>query len=37
MKEMGVLARAGFPRDIAGEALGMSREAAETRIFELRR
>jgi regulatory protein len=37
MKEMGLLARAGFSRDIADQALKMSREEAETRIFELRR
>jgi regulatory protein len=37
MKEMGVLARAGFSRDIAKQALETSREDAENRIFELRR
>jgi regulatory protein len=36
-KEMGVLARAGFSRDIAQQALDVSREDAEARIFELRR
>jgi regulatory protein len=36
-KEMGVLARAGFARDIARQALDASREEAETRIFDLRR
>ncbi len=37
MKEMAILARAGFARDIAGEALDVSLEDAETRIFDLRR
>jgi regulatory protein len=37
MKEMGLLARAGFSRDIAERALDTSREDAESRIFELRR
>ena len=37
MKETGVLARAGFSRDIAEQALQTSREDAEARIFELRR
>jgi regulatory protein len=37
MKEMGMLARAGFSRDIADKALEMPREDAESRIFELRR
>jgi regulatory protein len=37
MKELGLLARAGFSRDIADQALQMSREEAERRIFELRR
>jgi regulatory protein len=37
VKEMGVLARAGFARDIAQQALDASREDAEARIFELRR
>jgi regulatory protein len=37
MKEMGLLARAGFPRDIAEQALDTSQEDAESRIFELRR
>jgi regulatory protein len=36
-KEMGVLARAGFSRDIARQALDASREDAEARIFNLRR
>jgi regulatory protein len=35
-KELGLLARAGFSRDIALQALEMSREEAERRIFELR-
>jgi regulatory protein len=37
VKEMGVLARAGFSRDIAKQALDTSREEADNRIFELRR
>lgn len=37
MKEMGLLARAGFSRDIAEQALATSREDAESRILELRR
>ncbi len=37
MKEMGVLARAGFSRDVAAQALETSLEDAEARIFELRR
>jgi regulatory protein len=37
MKEMGLLARAGFSRDVAEGALRMTREEAESRIFELRR
>jgi regulatory protein len=37
MKEMGVLARAGFSRDVAQQALDTPREDAEVRIFELRR
>jgi hypothetical protein len=37
MKEMGVLARAGFSRDVASRALDISREDADARIFELRR
>jgi regulatory protein len=37
MREMGVLARAGFSRDIAQRALDTPREEAERRIFELRR
>jgi regulatory protein len=37
MKEMGVLARAGFSRDIAEQALKMSSEEAESRIHDLRR
>lgn len=36
-KEMGVLARAGFSRDVAQRVLDTSREDAEARIFELRR
>jgi regulatory protein len=36
-KEMGVLARAGFARDVVQRALETSREDAEARIFELRR
>lgn len=36
-KELGLLARAGYAREIAEQALGMSREEAEARIFELRR
>jgi regulatory protein len=37
MKEMGVLARAGFSRDVAKQALDTSLEDADARIFELRR
>jgi regulatory protein len=37
LREMGVLARAGFARDIARQALDTSREDAETRISDLRR
>ena len=37
MKELALLARAGFPRDIAERALNTDREEAESRIFELRR
>jgi regulatory protein len=37
MKELGMLARAGFARDIASQALDTSREDAEARIFDLRR
>ena len=37
VKEMGVLARAGFSRDVAKQALDTSREDADNRIFELRR
>lgn len=37
LKEMGLLVRAGFSRDIAEQALDTSREDAESRIFELRR
>lgn len=36
LKEFGLLARAGFSRDIAVQALGTSREEAERRIFDLR-
>jgi regulatory protein len=36
-KELGVLARAGFARDLATQALNMSRDEAESRIFNLRR
>ena len=36
-KEFGVLARAGFPRDIAGAVLDMAAEEAEARIAEARR
>jgi regulatory protein len=36
MKEMAVLARAGFARDIARQALDASRDDAEARIFALR-
>jgi regulatory protein len=36
-KEMGVLARAGFARDIVHQALDASLEDAEARIFKLRR
>ncbi len=37
MKELALLARAGFPRDIAERALDTDRDEAERRIFELRR
>ena len=37
MKEMAVLARAGFSRDVAEQALATPREEAEQRIFDLRR
>jgi regulatory protein len=37
MKEMALLARAGFSRDIVKQALETSQEDAESRIFELRR
>jgi regulatory protein len=37
LKELGALARAGFSREIAQQALGMAREDAESRIFALRR
>jgi regulatory protein len=37
MKEMGLLARAGFSRETAEQALDMAREEAEGRIFDLRR
>jgi regulatory protein len=37
MRELGLLARAGFPRDVAERALVMARGEAESRIFELRR
>jgi regulatory protein len=37
LKEMALLARAGFSRDIAHRALETPREDAESRIFELRR
>jgi regulatory protein len=37
MKELALLARAGFSRDIAQQALDTSRQDAESRIFELRR
>ena len=37
VKQMAMLARAGFSRAVAEQALGMSREEAESRIFELRR
>jgi len=37
MKEMAVLARAGFSRDVAEQALQMSSEEAESRIHDLRR
>ena len=36
MLSFGVLARAGFPSDIARQALAMEREEAEARIFALR-
>ncbi|HBK07968.1 MAG TPA: hypothetical protein DDZ81_19285 [Acetobacteraceae bacterium] len=37
MKELALLARAGFPRDIAERALDTDRDEAENRILELRR
>jgi regulatory protein len=37
MKELGLLARAGFSRDIAERALSTARDDAEKRIFDLRR
>ena len=37
MKELGLLARAGFSREIAQQALDTPREEAENRISELRR
>jgi regulatory protein len=37
MKEMALLARAGFPRDVVERALETARDEAEQRIFELRR
>lgn len=37
MKEMALLARAGFSRDVVEHALDISQEDAEARIFELRR
>jgi regulatory protein len=37
LKEMSLLARAGFSRDIAERALDASQDDAESRIFELRR
>lgn len=37
MKELALLARAGFPRDIAERALNTDRDEAEIRIFELHR
>jgi regulatory protein len=37
VREMGVLARAGFSRDVAKQALDTPREDADNRIFELRR
>ncbi|MDR3529511.1 MAG: regulatory protein RecX [Rhodopila sp.] len=37
MKEMGLMARAGFSREIVEQALATSREEAESRIHELRR
>jgi regulatory protein len=37
MKEMAVLARAGFSRDIAEQALDTARDDAESRIIDLRR
>lgn len=36
MKEMALLARAGFSREIAEQALATSRQEAERRIFDLR-
>ena len=37
MKELALMARSGFSRDIAERALGTDRDEAERRIFELRR
>jgi regulatory protein len=37
IKELGLLARAGFSRDIAEQALNTPRDDAERRIFDLRR
>ncbi|HEX4367159.1 MAG TPA: RecX family transcriptional regulator [Rhodopila sp.] len=37
MRELGLLARAGFSRDIAEQALNTPRDDAEKRIFDLRR
>ena len=37
LKEMGLLARAGFSREIAERALEVPRDEAEQRIFALRR
>jgi regulatory protein len=37
MKEMGLLARAGFSRDVAEQVQATPREEAERRIFDLRR
>lgn len=37
LKELALLARAGFPRDIAERALATDRDEAETRILDLRR
>lgn len=36
-KELGMMARAGFSRDVAERALSTERDEAERRIFELRR